>query len=102
MLETQQEWACIENWVLDSQQTMPMYQRFALSLREYITHPGQYLWQNEDGTESVPEWDLPWATSHPQGESCVSMVIGTEVETEGEFVDGDCFTDVMWAICEQQ
>ena len=103
VFETLPEHACVENWAVNSQQTMPKSQRYAIGLRADFSHPGQYLWQNEDHTESFPEWDLPWASSHPTDKDCVSMVIGTGVDHQGEFVDHDCYdTDGVYAICEHR
>ena len=98
MLETQQEWACIENWVLYFKD--PEYQRFAISMS--ADNLGIYQWQNEDRTSSFPDWPLPWATGHPSDKTCVGMVIGSGVDHEGEFVDVDCHEDAMYGICELQ
>merc|ERR1712038_223618 len=83
ILETKEEWACIEHWVENAYN--PAFQRFAISLRADFTHP--------DYEE--------WATSHPQDGDCVSMTIGSGVDHQGQWVDGDCINDVMWAICEK-
>ena len=91
MLETREEWACIEHWVETA--VTPASQKFAISLRTDFLHPDQYLWRYPDGTTVFPEYEK-WATAHPQDGDCVSM-------TNGQWVDGDCFGDTMWAICER-
>ena len=96
--ESREEWACIEHWVENAYK--PAYQRFAVSLRADFTHPGQYLWTYPDGSTSFPDYEV-WATAHPQDGDCVSMQIGSGVEHQGQWVDGDCYEDRVWAICEK-
>ena len=96
--ETREEWACIEHWVENAYK--PSYQRFAISMRADFTHGGQYEWTYPDGSTSFPDYDV-WATAHPQDGACVSMVMGTGVDHQGQWTDGDCYEDKMWAICEK-
>ena len=96
--ETREEWACIEHWVENAYK--PAFQRFAISLRADFTHPGQYLWHYPDGSTAYPDYE-EWANAHPQDGDCVSMTIGTGVDHEGQWVDGDCIGDTMWGICEK-
>ena len=72
MLETREEWACIEHWVENAYK--PSFQRFAISLRADFNHPSQYL--------------------------CVSMMIGDGVDHAGQWLDGECHGDTMLGICE--
>lgn len=74
MLETREEWACIEHWIENAYK--PSFQRFAIRLRADFNHPGQYL--------------------------CVSMMIGYGVDHAGQWLDGECHGDKMWGICELQ
>ena len=97
-LETREEWACIEHWVENAYK--PVFQRFAISMRADFTQPGQYLWEYPDGSTAYPEYDV-WATDHPRDLDCVSMMIGSGVDHQGLWVDGDCYSDPMWAICEK-
>ena len=90
VLETREEWACIEHWVENAYK--PDFQRFAIGLRADFTHPGQYL-------PSLP-YEV-WAPGHPQDKDCVAMVIGTGVDHQGQWVDVECYNDKMWAICEK-
>ena len=95
--ETREEWACIEHWVENAYK--PAYQRFAISLRADFTHSGQYKWTYPDGSTSFPDYEV-WATAHPQDGDCVSMVVGTGTDHQGQWLDGECYEDKMWAICE--
>ena len=99
MLETREEWACIEHWVENAYK--PSFQRFAISLRADFNQPGQYVWHNQDLTTSFPEYEV-WATAHPQDGPCVSMMIGDGVDHAGQWLDGECHGDKMWGICELQ
>ena len=98
VLETREEWDCVANWVKTA--FTPASQKFAISMSSDYFHPDEYLWRYPDGTTAAPDY-TEWATSHPQGEICVSMTIGTEVEHNGEWVDGDCSNETVWAICEK-
>ena len=99
MLETREEWACIEHWVENAYK--PSFQRFAISLRADFNQPGQYVWHNQDLTTSFPEYEV-WAASHPQDGPCVSMMIGDGVDHAGQWLDGECHGNTMWGICELQ
>ena len=79
VLETREEWACIEHWVENAYE--PSFQRFAIS--------GQILYEYEG-----------WATSHPQDGHCVSMMIGDGVDHAGQWLDVQCHGATMWGICE--
>ena len=80
MLETREEWACIEHWVLD-EYNPDYFQKFAY------------------GSKSIPDYGH-WANGYPQGGDCISLVIGTG-QGQAYFADGDCRGDMMWGICEK-
>merc|ERR1712183_9112 len=73
VLETRQEWACIVDWVFEP----GTVHRFAISARPDIPDYGQ------------------WAPGYPQGGDCVSMVMGSGVDPQGQWMDGDCSGDMM-------
>merc|ERR1711879_594063 len=91
VLETREEMACIAHWVETAD--TPASQKFAISMSSDYFHPDQYLWRYPDGTTVVPDYE-EWATDHPQGGICVSM-------TNGQWVDGDCSEEPVFAICER-
>ena len=97
MLETRDEWYCIKHWV--ENEFSPVFQRFAIALRTDLIHD-QYLWNYPDGSTNYPVYE-EWARNRPQNLDCVSMMIGSGVDTQGRWVDGDCYSDQMWAICEK-
>ena len=93
------EWACIKHWVENTY--YPAYQAFAIGLRAEFTHPGQYMWQYADGNRTFPEYK-EWAYAHPQDFPCVSMMIGTGVDHQGQWTDMECDSGYpVWAICEK-
>merc|ERR1712110_708879 len=94
VLETRDEWFCIKHWVENDYKPV---QRFAMSLRAESSD--LYQWNYADGNRTFPEYE-EWATSHPQDGDCVSMMIGSGVDHQGQWMDGDCSGDPVWAICE--
>ena len=99
VLETREEWACVEHWVEQAYQ--PSNQRYAISLRSDFNHVGDYRWWYSDGTTTFPDYFM-WASGHPRDDPCVSMEIGTGVDAQGAWLDGACIEDGnMFAICEK-
>ena len=78
VLETREEWACIEHWV---QMTNNLsYQRF-------------FIDQSSDYSECQNDWE------HCANDGC-AMVVGSEVEYQGQCEDlRDGFD--YWGICEK-
>ena len=98
VLETRDEWYCIKHWV--ENEFSPVFQRFAIALRTDLIHPGQYLWNYPDGSTTYPVYE-EWALSRPQDSPCVSMMIGSGVDHQGQWMDVECYDDRVWAICEK-
>ena len=99
-LETREEFSCVEHFVEKAYQ--PAFQRYAIALRSEFNHVGDYRWFYANGTESFPEF-FEWADGHPRDDACVTMEIGSGIDHQGDWLDGECIGDEnMFAICERE
>ena len=99
VMESPAEWACVQHWL--NEEFTPESQEFAIGLRADFNDVGIYKWQYFDGSTAIPEYFV-WAEYHPRDEPCVSMEVGTEVVTQGAWLDGDCIEKQMYAVCERE
>ena len=100
IFETQEEWACVQHWIRDHYQPASPH-KYAISLRADFTAPGIYKWLYPDGSSTFPEFEV-WARNHPQDNPCVSMEIGVGADSQGAWIDGDCISELIYAVCERE
>jgi len=100
VFETQEEWACVQHWIRDRYQPASPH-KYAISLRADFTAPGIYKWLYPDGSSTFPEFEV-WAENHPQDNPCVSMEIGVGADSQGAWKDGDCISELIYAVCERE
>ena len=100
IFETVDEWACIQHWIRDSYQPASP-QKYAISLRADFTEAGIYKWLYPDGTTTFPDFEV-WADNHPMDEPCVYMELGVGAELQGAWIDGDCHSELIYAVCERR
>ena len=100
IFETQEEWACIQHWIIDSYQPASPT-KYAISLRADFNEAGIYKWLYPDGTTTFPDFTL-WAANHPTDEPCVSMEVGVGADSQGAWKDGACLSELMYAVCERK
>ena len=53
------------------------------------------------GCETFPDF-TKWADNHPQDDPCVSMEVGEGSDSQGAWIDGDCLSELIYAVCERR
>ena len=100
IFETQEEWACVQHWVRDRYQPGSP-QKFAIALRSDFNSEGIYKWLYADGSEAFPDF-TKWAENHPTDKPCVSMEVGQGADSQGAWIDVDCLSELIYAVCERR
>merc|ERR1711992_19252 len=100
IFETQEEWACIQHWVRDRYRPASP-KKFAIGLRSDFGSGGIYKWLYGDGSQVFPDFFM-WADNHPQDDPCVSMEVGEGADSQGAWIDGDCVSELIYAVCERE
>ena len=97
IFETQEEWACVQHWIRDHYHPASPH-KYAICLTSDFGSEGIYKWC---GSEAFPEFTV-WAANHPQDNPCVSMEVGQGADSQGAWIDGDCISELIYAVCERR